>query len=123
MKFEFNGIEFDSNKPIYVMGIQYGKKNNNWFPGNISDISEYLKRQCYYQYKKEIKKLYITELRFNKFNCERYESNDIKEMRVMSSQRDIAVWINKEYIIGRSPQECLKIYNKQLEATDKHTEK
>ena len=123
MKFEFNGIEFDSNKPIYVMGIQYGKKNNNWFPGDISDISEYLKRQYYYQYKKEIKKLYITELRFNNFSCERYESNDIKEMYVMSSQRDIAVWINKEYIIGRSPKECLKIYNKQLEAADKHTEK
>lgn len=27
------------------------------------------------------------------------------------------------YFIGRSPKECLKIYNKQLEATDKHTEK
>lgn len=44
-------------------------------------------------------------------------------MRVILSQRDIAVWINKEYIIGRSPKECLKIYNKQLEAADKHTEK
>lgn len=99
------------------------KKNDNWFPGTVSNISEYLKQQCFYQYKQEIKKLYIAELRFNKFNCERYESNDIKEMRVISSQRDIAVWINKEYIIGRSPKECLKIYNKQLEATDKHTEK
>lgn len=123
MKFEFNGIEFDSNKPICVMGMQYGKKNDNWFPGTVSNISEYLKQQRFYQYKQEIKKLYIAELRFNKFNCERYESNDIKEMRVISSQRDIAVWIDKEYIIGRSPKECLKIYNKQLEATDKHTEK
>lgn len=29
MKFKFNGMEFDSDKTICVMGIQYGKKNDN----------------------------------------------------------------------------------------------
>ena len=110
MKFEFNGQEFDTDKPICVLGFIIQKSWSEYLKSNDFD------RRCIQEYGSKVKKFYVAELRFCKFSDNNYEKNDVTKMKVVSSQRDETIWISKDNVIGHSPQECLKIYRTMQEA-------
>ncbi|NDO20178.1 hypothetical protein FMM68_11020 [Lachnospiraceae bacterium MD329] len=112
MKFEFNGQEFDTDKPICVLGYVIIK---DWYSYRRS---ESMNNRHIQEYGAKVKKFYVTELRFCKFSGNNYKKNNVTKMCALSSQRDESVWIDKDSIIGHSPQECLKIYKEIQEAAD-----
>lgn len=118
MKFEFNGQEFDTDKPICVLGVQHNK--GCWIAKSASEMAETLKNLTYYGVKLKAKKLYVSEMRFCKFSSNNYEKNNAIEMFLITAKRDETAWIKKDdnKVIGHSPQECLKIYNDFLKTKE-----
>lgn len=118
MKFEFNGREYDTDKPICVLGIQHNR--DSWIAKSASEMAETLKDLANYGVKLKVKKLYVSELRFCKFSSNCYEKNNVEEMFLITSKRDETAWIKKDddNVIGHSPQECLKIYRAMQEVAE-----
>lgn len=118
MKFEFDGREYDTDKPICVLGVQ--RSRDSWFAKSANEAAETLKNFSNYDVKLKVKKLYVSELRFCKFSSNCYEKNNVEEMFLITSKRDETAWIKKDdyKVIGHSPQECLKIYRAMQEAAE-----
>jgi hypothetical protein len=108
MKFEFDGIEFDTDKPIYVFGITFGK---GWSHFCESDFNI----RCIKEYGSASKKLYVDQLTFNLQEQNGKLENELVLINFISRKGDITARINSECIIGHSPKECIEIYKKRVE--------
>lgn len=103
MKFEYDGREFDTDKPICVLGYTI----LSWFAyhrGHEGDVNSSGK----------VKKFYVQEMRF-KFNGDK---NVIKSMKLISLAQDDSIIIDEENIIGHSPKECMKLYRERCGGTE-----
>ncbi len=108
MKFEFDGREFDTDKPICVLGYVIGK---HWFCFDKFDHdAERVK-----EYGTTIKKLYVNRLSFNLQEQNGKLENELVLINFISRKGDITARINSECIIGHSPKECIEIYKKRVE--------
>lgn len=118
MKFEYEGQEYDTDKPIYVLGTQ--RSSGCWFAESAIDVSETLKDLANYGVKLKTKKMYVSELRFQNFLGSNYVKNNVVQMFLVTPRRDDDAWIKKgdNKVIGHSPQECLKIYRERLEVVE-----
>lgn len=101
MKFEFDGREFDTDKPIYVLGYEI---KNYWHP---------LRPDCDLRagfYPVKCKKTYVADLQF--FYSTVDKKNIIYSMKFYTKGYS---FIHCDYdrnrvFIGHSPSECKKIF-------------
>lgn len=108
MKFEFDGREFETDKPICVLGIDFGK---DWCYFDGSDISIVWIEE----YGAVSKKLYVSKLVFNLQERNGKLENELVLINFISRKGDITARINSKCIIGHSPKECIEIYKKRVE--------
>jgi len=109
MKFEFNGQEFDTDKPICVLGYTITKKS--WFSYSRFDSWGDQKIQ---EYGAKVRKLYVKGLYFKMIDG----VNVIWKAELTTSTHDRSEVIDSNNIIGHSPQECMKLYKAMREAAE-----
>ena len=102
MVFNYEGREFDTDKPIYMLGYTIC---NNWFPVEM-------KRKTKYSYPLSCKRMFIQSISFSRD----YNRDGVKEGH--NWIRNIEFESNLFYtpdtkngaIIGRSTKECMKLF-------------
>lgn len=105
MLFQYDGREFDTDKPIYMLGYCI-KDKDSWFPVDIS-------RDKTTRYPMYCKKLYVKSLTFADLNYKTVGgvlSIDFYTGRNNFYYTPTAKSVN---IIGRSPKECMKLYKER----------
>lgn len=108
MVFEFNGNVFDTDKPIYVCGYVI---IDTWFP--IRDENDVLTAT---RYKVSTKRCRIQSLLFNEV-----KNNETGKMQNLVTSVELDsfhansyvsnVKLSKKHIYGKSPNECMKIFD------------
>ncbi|MDO5397542.1 MAG: hypothetical protein Q4G33_06395 [bacterium] len=100
MKFEFYDREFDTEKPICVLGYVIKKQFSIYRKHDEFD------RNCIRQYGPKIKKFYVNSMNFKLIDG----VNVVINMKLITPKRNDGAYIDTGNIIGHSPQECLKLY-------------
>ena len=100
MKFNFDGREFDTDKPIYMLGYTI---KDSWF-------SVDLEREKRHIYKLSCKKLYVRTLTFTDLNYK--TEGGISSIEFWTGRNNFYSFptTRKGSIIGRSPKECMKLF-------------
>lgn len=101
MKITFNGMEFDTDKPICVLGF---KITDSWFHFSDAPISD--DRHMIKEHGAKVKKFYVQELWFKLVDG----INEITDIKLVTAKRDDSIRVDKYCILGHSPQECLREY-------------
>lgn len=103
MLFKWNGIEFNINKPVCVLGYTI---KDTWFPLSVGQESFRVST-----YPMSCKKMYVGSLDyfFNK-DTGLNELYSMKLFPVDKKTRDIVCdYSRNKRIVGRSPKECVKL--------------
>lgn len=111
MLFKYDGREFDTDKPIYMLGYTI---KDSWFPIDMN-------REKRPYYKMSCKKLYVKSITFSDLN-----------FRTVGEVLSIDFYTGRncfyytptaktENIIGRSPKECMKLF-KERGGIDRYAE-
>lgn len=109
MTFKFNGLSFDTSKPIYVLGYEI---KNSWFCFNVNERGLFATERILY-YGAKCKRKYIKKL---VFNGEPNKNNEPVSIAFDCFHRPHG---ENEIIIGHSPQECLRIFGEKYGGENK----
>jgi len=103
MQFDFNGVELDALKPVYIMGYQI----RSWFPTRPLNSAD----KYWLSYPAVTKRCFITSINFAHSNkAHRITSIDIF-IEKCGSYRILA---SDGAFICKSPQACKKAFEKYL---------
>lgn len=105
MKFEFDGREFDTDKPIYVLGYDIVHRKY-WFPMRKENVQRVLSDS---NYNISCKKLYVMELDF--LFDRSTESNEVVALKLNALRSGVIVSCDYDRhmcIIGHSASDCKK---------------
>lgn len=104
MLFNFDGREFDTNKPIYMLGYDLSYR---WFPVDLTQ------HKIYY-YKLSCKKLFVKTLHFEDLN-NKDNSGGVTSVEFWAGRNNFCYfpYTNKGTIIGRSVKECMKLFKER----------
>lgn len=100
MTFQFNGLSFDTAKPIFVLGY---KILDSWFAFDVKQDNR--DRLRYYGAK--CKKRYVRNFHFA---GNPQKNNELVAIGFGCGER---LYRENEIIIGHSPKECLRIYEEK----------
>ena len=111
MIFRFNGQEFDTDKRIFVLGYVIGK---TWFP--YRDNEPICKSHCL-EYGPTVKSFYVRSVLFDTKKIDGRTHNFVTGLEFdFGASRNSGV--GREYIVGHSAKECLKIYQEKTCSTE-----
>lgn len=100
MKFEFNGLSFDTTKPVFVLGHTTKER---FFISYFSERQTEFELRMLRDYGAKTKRKYVRTMGFSGVA----EKNN--ELETIGFGRAEIQYREGEIIIGHSPKECLKI--------------
>ena len=111
MLFKYDGREFDTDKPIYMLGYTI---KDSWFPLDMErEKKPYYKLSC--------KRLYVRTLTFADLNYKTV--GGITKVEFWTGRNSLHFFPDTKLgtVIGRSPKECMKLF-KERGGIDRYAE-
>ena len=105
VKFEFNGLSFDTIKPVYVLGHYI--KEPYFFISDFSERNINYELRMLKEYGAKCKRKFVRTISFSG-NAE--NNNELVSISFSPNERK---YRNNEIVIGHSPKECLRIFKEK----------
>lgn len=112
MKFEYEGREFDTDNRIFVLGY---KITTSWFPLNVKESRT---TSHFDDYGPTVVSAFVKEILFSLRELDGKKRNVVVGLRLDFSKASNCSYntaFGDGYIIGRSPKECMKIYQEKMQ--------
>lgn len=110
MQFIFKGNIFDTDKPVYIAGFEYGI-NRYWMPIDLSNLKNLKAFQRERRFAFTSKKAYIHELSFQPSEFIKEDRNPISRIKLWTPSHGL-YWSEEgrdDLILGTSPHQISKI--------------
>ena len=105
MKFEFNGLSFDTTKPVYVLGHYI--KEPYFFISDFSERNINYELRMLKEYEAKCKRTFVRTISFSG-NAE--NNNKLESIEFSLNGRK---YRNNQIVIGHSSKECLRIFKEK----------